>query len=210
MSPAQKLVIAVTLLITTTDGYDILAASFAAPSLTTEWRLSPRDDRHDPRRQPGRDRPRRPADIASGGSDRAASDHPSLLAVDRRLNVPVGLRHGRADPGGAEAGQRRRHRRHGGRDPFAGGRIRQRPQPAPGGCGDVDRSAARRRDRRSDRGGSVARPQLAVHLRRGRFHHPGRGGGRRGVAAGVSRLLDGAPRRAGTSCAQSRPGAFRT
>ena len=40
MSTAQKLGIAVTLLITTMDGYDILAASFAAPSLTVEWRLT--------------------------------------------------------------------------------------------------------------------------------------------------------------------------
>ncbi len=40
MSLAQKVGIAVTLLITATDGYDILAASFAAPSLTAEWRLT--------------------------------------------------------------------------------------------------------------------------------------------------------------------------
>ncbi len=40
MSAAQKIGIAVTLLITATDGYDILAASFAAPGLSAEWHLS--------------------------------------------------------------------------------------------------------------------------------------------------------------------------
>ncbi len=40
MSPAQWVAVAVTLLISATDGYDILAASFAAPSFAVQWRLT--------------------------------------------------------------------------------------------------------------------------------------------------------------------------
>jgi MFS family permease len=40
MSLAQKLGVMCTLLLTTTDGYDILAMSFAAPSVTVEWGLT--------------------------------------------------------------------------------------------------------------------------------------------------------------------------
>ena len=40
MSGGQWVAVAITLLISATDGYDILAASLAAPGITTQWRLT--------------------------------------------------------------------------------------------------------------------------------------------------------------------------